>query len=210
MIFHKHRAIFFHIGKTAGVSIEKWLDPTKHDVHVGNREVMFGWDKELGVYLQHATLSMTKELVDPDVFENYYKFGIVRNPFSRAISVYYYLYDQHLKQFGSFENYIKSLPKLLKAHHHYKGSHHIPQVYYTHLEQQCVCDQVFKFECLTEGLKELKKELNLTSNPEHLNNIIHPMRPQKRPDELYNNEMTQIIQDVYADDFEAFDYSITP
>ena len=117
MIFRQHKCIFFHIGKTAGVSIEKWLDNNKHDVKVGNRNIMFDWDKDKAVYLQHASVSLTRELVDPKIFEKYYKFSIVRDPYSRAISVYYYLYDQHQKQYGSFENYIRALPQLLKSKH---------------------------------------------------------------------------------------------
>lgn len=210
MIFHHHRAIFFHIGKTAGVSVEKWLDPSNYDARKTNRKVMFGWDKERGVYLQHASVELVKELTATEIFENYFKFSIVRNPFTRAISVYYYLYDQHQKQHGSFQNYIKSLPRLLTAKYLYLGSHHIPQVFYTHLDQHCVCDQIVKFEHLPQCLNPIKQRLGLDTDPKHHNKIIHPMRPQTHPAEIYSNEMTQIIQDVYAADFEAFNYSPSP
>jgi len=210
VIFHRHRCVFFHIGKTAGVSIEKWLDNNSYDVTQSNTDVMFGWDKEKSVYLQHASMHLTQEMVDSETFNNYYKFSVVRNPYSRAISVYYYLYDQHQKKFGSFENYIHTLPELLKSPNIYNGSHHIPQTYYTHIEGTCFCDHIAKFEELPSSLSKIQKQLNLNLLPQHYNRYSHPQRQTRPRTEIYSKKMIQIMQDIYAGDFEKFDYDPLP
>ena len=69
--------IFFHIPKNAGVSIRRILEiDTK--MHPFN----FSRTTNLGIDI--------KKYTDPEIFKNYYKFAVVRNPWDRMVSLYHF------------------------------------------------------------------------------------------------------------------------
>ena len=86
MISHKHKCIFIHIAKCAGISIEYafGVDVTNHNAE--ENDFLFGWDKTNKLWLQHAT---PQELFDLTLisryhWESYYKFVVYRNSWDRA------------------------------------------------------------------------------------------------------------------------------
>jgi len=210
MVFHEHKCIYFHIGKTAGVSVERWLRDEPRDARIADYASMFGWDPKEGIYLQHATPSLIQREVGQETFDRYYKFTVVRNPFARLVSVYYYLYDQHVKQFGAFEDYVEALPSLVNSKACAKGSHHIPQVYYTHIDGENICNHIAHFETLPDSLTPVCNHLGLTTAlPKH-NIYRHKQRKNQSIDSYYTSSMTEIVVQVYESDFETFGYSKDP
>ena len=161
MIFHSHHAIFLHIGKTAGTAIEHLLMPGRRDAMVENRHILFGYDRKLEIYLQHASLKTVQEIVGVDTFKEHFTFSIVRNPFARLISVFNYQYDGYSKEYGSFDNFVRDLPEKTKTTLNLRGSHVIPQVLYTHQNGQQAIDYIGKMERLDLALSEIGKRLNL-------------------------------------------------
>jgi hypothetical protein len=210
VIDHNKKAIYLHIGKAAGTSIEKMMSPEKHDAMVADRHLMFGYDKEEGLYLQHASAETTRRLVGEAVFRQYYKFTIVRNPYSRMLSVYHYLIDQHKQQFGSFQAYIEALPGIVDSPQTQKGSHHIPQTFYTHIDGEFICDYVGKFEELPVSIEPVRVQLDM-ENSLQKHNARRSQNWSRRPVAYYyTSSMRQIMQEIYADDFACFDYSTDP
>ncbi|MDH3693114.1 MAG: sulfotransferase family protein [Gammaproteobacteria bacterium] len=210
MVFHEHKCIYFHIGKTAGVSVERWLRDERRDARIADHTSMFGWDAQEGVYLQHATPKVIQRKVGQDTFDSYYKFTVVRNPFARLVSVYYYLYDQHVKQFGTFENYVESLPSLVTAKACERGSHHIPQVNYTQIDGENICDHIAHFETLPDSLNPVRQQLDLAIPlPKH-NVYRHKARTNLSIGSYYTPSMLGIVLQIYSRDFEAFGYSNDP
>ena len=67
-----------------------------------------------------------------------------------------------------------------------------------------------KFEYLPQALYPIRQQLNLDTYPEHHNKIVHPKRPLMQPADIYSKEMIKIMQDIYQDDFELFNYSPFP
>jgi hypothetical protein len=210
MIFHDHKAIFFHSGKTAGTAAERLLCSEQLDYRQANRHRMFGFDYDERIFLQHATVATLKRLCDEMIFSSYYKFSIVRNPFVRSLSVYYYQKKQHDEAFGSFENYIKNLPDLIKSPGYTRGTHHTAQVHYTHLNGKCVCDHIACFENLPEPLNPVRKRLGITEELQRHNHMRSFAWDTRRIPDYYTGEMVAIMQDVYGEDFETFGYSPEP
>lgn len=68
MISHRHRSIFFHVGRTAGTSIETMFLDKLPNALVADRELLFGYDKQLKIYLQHASWQTVRELIDSEIF----------------------------------------------------------------------------------------------------------------------------------------------
>ncbi len=210
MIFHQHAAIFFHVGKTAGTAIEDMILPGKRDPYTANRRDMFGYDKQLKIYLQHATCQTMLNLVSEEIFRSYFKFTIVRNPFTRLLSAYYSLYEYNLERYGRFRDYILSIPDLVAGPSNQSGSHEISQAYYTHLHGEQVSDYVGKFEQLEEAVAYIKQRLGIRTNLPAVNVSGHPEYVAIDERATYDDEMIEIMNEIYRDDFALYGYSIEP
>jgi hypothetical protein len=210
MIFPYYKTIFFHVGKTAGTAVEKMLMPIPLDPYKPDRRLLFGKDAQENIRLQHATCKTVKRLAGEEIFNTYFKFTLVRNPYTRMVSVFYYLYNVHKKQFGSFKNFIMLMPLWAKDQSLLKGSHYIPQIHYTHIDGEKVVDYVAKFEELPASLDPVRSRLGITRQLERHADFIHPRRPSCPMSEIYGREMVAVMQEVFARDFQCFGYNPEP
>ena len=206
MISHRHRSIFFHVGRTAGTSIETMFLDKLPNALVADRELLLGYDKQLKIYLQHASWQTVRELIDSEIFDSYFKFSIVRSPLSRVSSVFHYSHKYYLGKFGSFKNFVKALPTLSREERQLRGTHVISQTYYTHLNGKQVVDYIGKFEDLVASAEYLNKKL---SSIAPLTRSFIPMRNSTDYNlfELFDEETTAIMQSTYRDDFDTYGYA---
>lgn len=210
MIFHRYRAIFFHVGKTAGTSIEQMIAPGERDPFVANRDEMYGYDETLNAYLHHATCKATRDIVDPEIFASYFKFAIVRNPFTRMISAYYYLYKQNQELHGDFRDFVMKLPDLATHPAKRHGSHHLAQVHYTHIDGERAVDYIGRFEDLATCIAEINARIGIDATLPRVNETRHPDYPAGDKRTAYDDEMIDVIRTVYAEDFQEFGYDTAP
>jgi len=210
MIVDELKCIYFHVGKTAGVSVEKWLLDETRDWRKADRRRMFGWDADEGVFLQHATADTVLRLAGTERFNDYYKFAVVRNPYERLISVFYYLYPQHMKKHGSFQNFVLNLPDIVAKPDGLKGSHYLPQTRYTHIDGEQVVDDIVKFEALPHSLTIVANRLGINRPLGHENRIHQEKRPTGSASECYSGAMIQSMREVYRSDFDSLGYPDCP
>jgi len=210
MIFHRYKAIFFHVGKTAGTSIEQMIAPGQRDPYLTNRHDMYGFDEKLNIYLHHATCRTTHDIVDADIFADYFKFAIVRNPYTRMISAYYYLYEQNRELYGEFKDFIMALPALASHVEKLRGSHTISQLHYTHIDGAQVVDYVGRFEDLETCVREINSQLGIDAALPKVNTARHPGYPAGDKRAAYDDAMVQVMQDVFRGDFDEYGYDPAP
>jgi len=210
MYFAEHQCLFFHIGKTAGTSIEQWLHPVPMDQVKLDRERLYGFDSGHCVYLQHATPALLRELLGEDLFELCYRFTVVRNPFARMLSVYYFHLQDHQRDFGSFEQYLRALPAHFREPTIENGRLHLPQTHYTQIDGQPCCHAVIRFEDLPGSLKPVAERLGITRPLPFVNTYRNPARGYRPVSSFYTPETTRLLLDVFAEDFETFGYSTDP
>lgn len=211
MISHEHRCIFIHISKCAGSSIEHAFGINIADNTENNNKHLFGWNQKHKLFLQHAT---PQELIDYDfisenIWNEYYKFIIVRNPYSRALSDYNWLInDSGIKD--SFENFMCAKGKFesvlkVKKYETYRGDHLTAQKDYFYLNDNLIdYDRVLRFENLDYDLKLLCKDLGVHS--EMFNQKINTSEKKNHYSHFFNKRKRLMVYNKYRNDLEFLDY----
>ena len=175
MIINEHKVIFIHIPKNAGTSIEEYF---------GNESVRIQPNKHADIYEIKRKFKNS--------YNNYKKFTIIRNPYDKMVSWYFYL-KRNLGDYNviEFNNWIKDPSKFW--HINDPISYLKPQ--YEWINNTV---EIIKFENLN---KELNKFFNEKINLPIINKSNH-----KHYLEYYNKQSLNIIYKRYKKDFEKFNY----
>ena len=203
MKLDKEKMILFHPGKTGGTSIEHtfkklYLPEDKELIYyITDREIMFGFDKQYQVYLQHADTNLYQKMnID---YKNYKTFCTVRRPYERLLSIYYF---NGKAKHWDFETFVKTQ---LERHYQsatrlgYCSSHFGPQVTFAKKDDWSV-DHIIHLEDYKEECSKAGLDINLHfSKTVATSNIKDRMEP-------YTQEMKDIVYSIYKEDFLAFGY----
>jgi len=231
MISHHHKCIFVHIPKNAGQSIEhvfldllglKWATRAPLLLRYNDRP-------ELGpprlAHLKADEYVRFKYLTQ-EMFDEYFKFAFVRNPWSRTVSIYkYFGYDKKsdFKSFllGDFKN------KFFEEKQWFVG----PQSDFIYAEDgRLLVDYIgrfedlqvnFEFVCKKIGLPSIKvPHVNesagsnniLGSNPRKMvKNLLRIPKIRRIPNyknwqDYYDRESIDWVSRLYEKDIELFGY----
>tara|TARA_Y100000310_G_scaffold265103_1_gene275976 strand:- start:327 stop:968 length:642 start_codon:yes stop_codon:yes gene_type:complete len=206
IISHKLKFIFIHIHKCAGTSITKVLD--KANV-LGPEDIVIGCTKK-GEELEkaggwngldkHSTALEIREAVGEEVWNSYFKFTIVRNPWDRAVSTYHWWLKtkyngedgkgdiiRSLGSLGSFEKFVMSkhmyhdnCTDRIGGNLDYVGR-------FEHVRRS------FAYFCGRMGLPDLRLTKNNKTEHDHFSLY-------------YNDETEDRIERIFAKDISAFNY----
>ena len=184
---------FIHITKNAGTYVE---DTAKES------NILFGrFHKEYGFW--HRIFPS----VDKQIKDKYKWFVVVRNPYDRILSEYYCEWGgigkkniNHTKQ--EMNNYL--INKINNRSE--SGDHYTEQ--YKYLDKNYDI-KIIKFENLDDELKQLYKannlNINLHKNKINTGNSKNKIKKFSKND--FSNELINLINKVYSNDFELFNYS---
>ena len=176
MIIEEHKTIFIHIPKNAGSSIEEYfangsfkIQPNKHaDIH----EV---------------------KLKFKIIYDNYRKFTIIRNPYDKMVSWYFYLKRNLGENYNiiEFNKWIKDPAKFWHAD---------DPVSYLKPQFEWVDNtvEIIKFENINKELNNFFGEI-ISLSITNKSNRDHYL-------EHYNKESLNIVYERYKEDFEKFNY----
>lgn len=211
MISHKHKFIFIHIPKCAGSSIRDfYFDTPNLDWKVPNYDLLYGWCPKRKIHLQHATPKQLVEtgLISKGIWDSYFKFAFVRNPWDRAYSDYLWIQkDSRVK--GSFKNYINGQEEFNSVMNdntnmNYRGDHLTTQVeYVSHYNAKL--DFIGRFENLYSDIKEINEIIGLNKSFE-----IHEKRNTKKLDhysKFYSESNKKRVNQKFKEDIELLNYS---
>jgi hypothetical protein len=176
MVSHKHKVIFVHIPKAAGSSVEDLFlrdlnlnFQNAHSLLIGN-----SFNKNLGPrQFAHLTAKEYTDLsfISKKLFDEYFKFSIVRNPYDRLYSTYKYLRFDQLISFDSFvTTKLNGVFKNKRESYFYK-----PQYEYLYNEDKLLVDFVGKLDSFDDDMCHVKIRLNLESLP-----IVHKNKSSNR------------------------------
>lgn len=216
MIAHKLKTIFIHITKSAGSSIEVALNEVEKrddgaiDPATGDFvKVVTGPEK-------HMTARAVQEFVGDEVWNSYYKFSVVRNPFDRFHSLWWngrYVGKRHSLAFQQFTDFAlhRTLKGRLRKWRTGEWKVHQrfwPQARFLQSKNgKMEIDQVLHFESISEDFAELANRIGLPST--HLPKVLmENRRPESRHcyADDYDDQTRAIVADFYRDDIETFGY----
>ena len=187
LISHKHKFIFIHIPKCAGVSIYDVFQTKRDDQH----------HKRL-CDLCTKTKLKTK---------NYFKFCFVRNPWDRFLSAYLYLKKggrggtgdlKGSKIIGQFNNFSDFIAKFNTVKDKFCDKHFYNQLYWMDNN----IDYVGRYESFQHDFSIICDKIGIDRQQlPHKNATKH-----KHYTEYYDDVTKQIVAEQYAKDIEYFGY----
>lgn len=206
MISHKHKAIFVHIPKTSGTSIEDviWPKPRRES------ELWMGFvapfrNKYQTGGLQHLLARQIRQEVGKETFESYFKFTIVRNSWDKVISQYSFL-----RQREDLQRYlgVPATAPLVQYLAAAAKSDHVQvmsQVNFIQDENgEIIVDCIGRFENLLSDVESIFSRLGLDGV-----SLPHTKKSSRDPDyrKYYDDETREYVAEIYARDIQVFGFT---
>lgn len=223
IISHTHKFIFIKSWKTAGTSIEAALSEhgsgddivTPLGDYGFNRDEKGEWvhkSMNEGNFHQHDDALTIKRQIPPEVWADYFKFSIARNPWDRMISLFYWenrrtppplvkkRFYHHLGvPFDEMRDVRKSFSEFVK-----KSDWETNDRFYV-IDNQLCADYVIRYENLADGLSEVCKTVGIptTSLPQ----LKSGMREKSHHySEYYDEETRNIVAERHMNDIQLLGY----
>ena len=202
MISHSHKCIFVHIPKCGGTSVEDAL--FKPYRRRSKKDLFGGPNKYQTGALQHLMSSHIIKEVGEDIFNQYFKFSFVRNPWDKMVSQYHYSITLRedllnyigISKFSSFKEYIHNVSKS-KIHVQWDQ-----QYKFLYINKKCVVDFIGRFENLQQDFNIVCDKIGIPQQQ-----LSHKKKSKhKHYTEYYDDETREIVAEKYAKDIEYFGY----
>lgn len=212
LISHRYKFIYIKNYKVAGTSVEAYfekycLDPSnnyklthsrKQSISeygiVGNRLGVSPDEKDVNIHIgPHMSANDVKSIIGEDIFNSYFKFCVIRNPYDRMVSSYYFRGAK-----VSFADYVKKTigtPKPEKTDYNR----------YLIDNKPCI-DFYIRYEHLEKDLETVCKKLNIEYDISRLPSFKSNIRKDKEYRKYYNEELKQIIYENHKAEFELHGY----
>lgn len=208
-ISYKHRFIFIHVIKVGGISISEALKPYSYDpdrliVHVPILRRL--WKRRTETFRKikrhnygHITAKELKAALPPRVFDKFYKFTFVRNPWDRLVSLYHYVLQtphhpniELFKSFGSFDKYVE---------YHAGENRQLQKDFAVGDSGEMLVDFIGHYETLHKDFATVCRRLGIENRLPHRNRSVH-----KDYREYYTPETKALVAELYREDIEFFGY----
>jgi hypothetical protein len=213
-ISHKYRVIFIHIQKTGGNSISNLFHEL--DSELIQELPLANTTKRL----KHCFISDIQTILSPELFADYTKFSIVRNPYERLFS-WYSMFKYQKTDFGiaagampkadvlgdavlveaeaylnSFESFLAMPNNGLLERFYYN------QLDYLLIQDKLAVDKVLRFENLSHDFNELAEQLTISATLPHVNQS----KVKQDYREVYSEKSKDIVAQRFQRDLNYFSY----
>ena len=215
LISHSHRFIFFHVAKTGGMSVRSALlpyteEPARFKIKrppaqkAGQPNPFYAvWE----ALLLHAVARDVQKEVPSTIFDSYYKFAFVRNPWDWQVSMYNFILSEptHIRHnlvvsFGSFDRYLDWVVATDSPYP--KGATKFQYETLTDSDGRLLVNYVGRFETLAQDFAQVCHQVGLTTRLPHLNSSQH-----RNYRAYYNERSQQMVAEHFATDIHLFGYT---
>lgn len=156
VISHRHKFIFIKTTKTAGTSLEVFLSNVCGDEDVftpiiPHVEPHRPRNFESQGFFNHMPGQQIARLISPEIWDNYFKFCVERNPWDKTLSHYHMV-----------KNYSKTPLSLGKYFQEKFFPKDFPK--YTNKKGKILVDKIIRYETLDQELSSLFADLGIPFN----------------------------------------------
>jgi len=212
MISLKHKCIFIEVPKTASTSIRQvlGLSPKPHlDIKEYRNSLKINSPFQTVGYKYINPLYTTfvpkvlKTKIGDSVFNSFFKFGFVRNPWSRTVSLYFRNEALQKKRQLTFEEFVDWIQYSSDTCIH-SSIKKYQLDWFTDDNGEIIVDYIGKFETINTCWNYITKKLNIKDSLPHINNNNFISR--KHYTEYYNSKTKAIIRNKFLVDINHFKY----
>ncbi len=212
LISHRKQFIYTKTAKTGGTSVESYFE--KYCMPEGEWEFSHAREEyisEAGIigyrgvdhkekkWWNHMPASEIRDNIGQSLWNKYYKFCVVRNPFDKLISGFYFFENKKRETkelINSFRNWIKS-GKPLTDRDRYM------------IDGEICMDYFIRHENMEEGINYVCSVMNIPFEKERIPKLKSGYRNFDIPiQNLYDEETIQIVKQRFSFELEYFGYNI--
>ncbi|MDB2686357.1 sulfotransferase family protein [Mariniblastus sp.] len=203
ILSHDKKFIFVHLYKTGGTSIRRCLE--KYDAaykihHWAKSKLTAKPVFNSPIAHKHATASTIRETVGADIFDQYFSFCFVRNPWAWQVSLYHYVlkkmrHEQHelFKSFQCFDDYLAW---------RCDGNVQLQKEYLVDGQDNQIVKFIGRMENFNQDFQEVCKTLQIDSPAlPHLNQSVSTSYR-----EFYDSKSETMLAEAFREDIELLDY----
>jgi hypothetical protein len=202
LLSHYHQFIFIHNYKVAGTSVRTALAPYQYSLRERlMRKVGIAGATKLS-YQDHLKARDIQQLVPARQFEQYFKFGFVRNPWDWQVSLYRYT----LKHKAHKQHELVSGMKDFEEYLHWRVQHdaQLQKDFFYDESGDKLVNFVGRFESLTTDFEYICQQIGINTQLPHQN--------KSRIDndflKYYTKETIALVAQHYREDIETFEYAL--
>lgn len=237
LLSHRKKFIYTKTVKTAGTSIEsyferyclpegEWRFSHSREEHIGDDGIVGyrGRNSKGVVWRNHMPAAAIRDRVGNEVWENYFKFCVIRNPFTKLVSAYYMFVkeQQALTTKQRIAKQIKKISGRANAIDLVTGKTDIDRFRswiknggwvndrdkYLIDGQVCV-DYFIRYEDIENGLKHVCEVLQVPYELERLPKLKGNISKRSLPiSAFYDDETTMLVKKIYDFEFSEFGYTL--
>ena len=238
LISHRKKFIFTKTVKTAGTSVEsffekycmpegEWNEAHAREEYVTDTGIIGyrGRNRGSQTWYNHMPASTIRDLIGPEIWDQYFKFTVIRNPFDKLVSGFYFFSSKKNRTYTFGDQvtaYTKKLLKQGKPIERVTGKSEIERFRnwiklggtiidrnkYLIDGQVCV-DYFIQFEDLFGGVQDVCTHLSIPSSEVKLPTLKKSKKNKEfSVKEHYDAETEAIVRRRYAWEFEQFNYEM--
>lgn len=228
LVSHRYRFIYTKTSKTAGTSVEsyferycmpegEWQESHARDEYVSPTGII--GHRGAGIppgtlWRNHMPAALIRELVGPQVWNSYFKFCVVRNPFEKAISGFCHLGRHHPPAAPRTAD-----PEPGGGEPHAAAAEQ--RRFISYLEQKApfdrdkymidgefCLDDVIRYETLDADMTRICRRLGVEYDPARLPRFKTGLRdPGATAEALYTDRSRRLVEDIFGVELRYFGYS---
>ena len=215
LLSNQHHFLFIHVAKTGGTSIRaalqplRWRDPYFYPQLICSRLSSMTSHRIGAKFPRHAKIIAAKEMLPQELFEQLFKFAMVRNPWDLQVSSYHHIRRERphlMEHISNFEQFIQwKLDPERPYQFHIDTSIEQQSDYLVDLHGKLLTDYIGRYENLHDDFNTICERIG----------IEPPTLPHRRKatdrDKDYRNYYTDLLAEKVArqfqQDIELLDYS---
>jgi hypothetical protein len=207
LLSHQKKFIYTKAVKVAGTSVESYFE--RYCMPEGQWELSHGREETVSAvgivgrrwpktgdatWHEHQSAANIKRLVGPEVWNTYFKFCCVRNPYEKVVSVYWH---HHPKGMVPFREFLLKRPNMPWCQGHQYLINGVPSM-----------DYYVRHEKLEEGLRHVCDAVDVPFDMSLLPNFKSGVRPKVVPfSAYYDSETRAMVAERCKFELEFFGYT---